>query len=168
MSLILIAAVDRRFAIGNRNKLLYNLPEDMKRFRMLTSGHTVILGRKTLDSFPGGKPLPNRKNIVISRNYVNQEQLPDLVVVRSVEDALEEAKGDGDVFVIGGQSIYSALAPFCDRALLTRIDAESDDADAFFPNLDETDGWEIEWESEPFVSASGLRFRYVDYLHKQK
>ena len=167
MSLILIAAVDRNFAIGKNNGLLYGIPEDMKRFRALTSGHTVILGRKTLDSFPGGKPLKNRKNIVISRNYVNQQQIPDLVVVHSVEEALTEAKDDGDVFVIGGQSIYSAMEPFCDRAILTLVDAETEDADAFFPRLDRSEHWVVEWESEKFISESGLGFRYVDYIRKQ-
>lgn len=167
MSLILIAAVDKHFAIGKNNGLLYGIPEDMKRFRMLTSMHTVILGRKTLDSFPGGKPLKNRKNIVISRNYVNQSETPELVVVRSVEEALAEAKNDGDVFVIGGQSIYAALEPFCDRAILTLVDAETEGADAFFPRIDRSEQWEVEWESEPFVSESGIGFRYVDYIRKQ-
>lgn len=162
MSLILIAAVDRNWAIGCKNKLIYSVPEDMKRFRSLTSGHTVIMGRKTLESYPGGRPLKNRRNIVISRNYVNREGYDNLVVVRSVKEAVS-LLGEEDAYVLGGESIYRSMCPLCDKAVMTLIDAETDGCDAFFPNLDELPDWEREAESEEFISESGLHYRFVDY-----
>ena len=166
MSLILIAAVDRNFAIGRGNKLLYSVPEDMARFKALTTGHTVLMGRKTLQSFPGGRPLKNRKNIVVSSNYVNIEEYGNLYVARSLPDALAMTDGREDTFVIGGQSIYHALCPLCDKAYITKIDAETADADAFFPNLDENPAWTLTDESAPFISSSGITYRFCEYRKK--
>ena len=137
----LIVAADRNWASGKNNKLMWSIPADMKFFRETTQGNVVIMGRKTLESFPQGQPLKNRVNIVITRNP--SYKVKDAVVVHSVEEAIEESrKYDGDVFVIGGESIYRAMLPYCDTALVTRIDYAYE-ADTWFPNLDEDPEWEM-------------------------
>ena len=143
----LIVAVDQNWAIGKDNKLLVSIPADMKMFREETSGKVVVLGRKTLETFPNGLPLKNRTNIVITKN-------PDFdgkgaIVVHSIEEALEEVKKypSEDVYCIGGDSIYKQMLPYCDTAHVTRIDFAYE-ADSYFPNLDEDEDWEITAESE--------------------
>ena len=118
----LIAAVDKNWAIGYKNQLLVSIPSDMKQFRQKTTGHIVVMGRKTLESFPGGLPLKNRRNIVLTsnRNY----QVKDAVIVHSEEELKEELKkyDTDEIFVIGGESIYRMLEPLCDEAFITKID----------------------------------------------
>lgn len=154
-----IVAVAENGGIGKDNELLFRISADLKRFKELTSGHTVIMGRKTLQSLPGGRGLPNRRNIVITHD-------PDFTaeraeVVHSVEEAL--ALADDDAFVIGGASIYRAMLPYCDKVYLTKVYASAD-ADAFFPTLD---GWQIVAESEP-MEENGLTFRYIDYVKNER
>lgn len=167
MQMILLAAVDRNWAIGRNGSLLYRVPEDLRRFRQLTVGNLVLCGRKTLESFPGGKPLPDRETIVLSRQYENRDGHAQLTVARTPEEALECAaslRKDGQsVYVIGGESVYRLFLDRCDTALLTEIDAETPDADAFFPVLREQDGWKAVETSPVQVSSSGLSFRYVTY-----
>ena len=143
----LIVAVDKNWAIGLGNKLLVSIPADMKFFRQTTTGKVVVMGRKTLESFPGGQPLKNRTNIVITRdaNY----KVKDGIVVSTIEEALEELKkyNDEDIFVIGGESIYRQMLPYCKTAFVTKID-HAYDADTFFPNLDEMDDWKLTGISE--------------------
>ena len=143
----LIVAADANLGIGRENKLLVSIPADMKFFRTTTTGKVVIMGRKTLESFPGGLPLKNRVNIVISRdkNY----QVKDAVVVHSIEEALEEVKKykKQDVYVIGGDSVYKQMLPYCNKAHVSKIDFAYE-ADTFFPNLDEDEQWEITERSE--------------------
>lgn len=143
----LIAAVDKNWAIGLNNKLLVSIPADMKFFRETTTGGVVVMGRKTLESFPGGKPLKNRVNIVLTRdaNY----KVDDAIIVHDVDELLAEVKKyDSDsVYVIGGGSIYNALVDECDTALITYIDY-SYNADTFFPNLEKKEGWKMIEESE--------------------
>ena len=143
----LIVAVDKNWAIGNGNKLLVSIPADMKFFRTTTTGKVVVMGRKTLESFPGGLPLKNRVNIVITRdkNY----KAKDAVIVHSIEEALEEVKKyqSEDVYVIGGDSIYRQMLPYCDKAHVTKIDFAYE-ADTFFPNLDEDAQWKVTERSE--------------------
>lgn len=143
----LIAAVDKNWAIGYKNQLLVSIPSDMKQFRQKTTGHIVVLGRKTLESFPGGLPLKNRRNIVLTsnRNY----QVKDAVIVHSEEELKEELKkyDTDEIFVIGGESIYRMLEPLCDEAFITKID-HSYQADAHFPNLDADPSWVLKEESE--------------------
>ena len=143
----LIAAVDKNWAIGYKNQLLVSIPSDMKQFRQKTTGHIVVMGRKTLDSFPGGLPLKNRRNIVLTsnRNY----QVKDAVIVHSEEELKEELKkyDTDEIFVIGGESIYRMLEPLCDEAFITKID-HSYQADAHFPNLDADPSWVLKEESE--------------------
>jgi len=159
-----IVAVDSNWAIGRDNDLLFSLPTDMKRFRTLTSGGTVIMGRKTLDSFPGGKPLPNRRNIVITRN--NEFTREGAEVVCSPDEALRLVKGtDSDkIWLIGGGSVYATMLKRCKRVYLTRIEADATDPDTFFPNLDKLPGWEVVSTSEPIVE-NGLTYRFIDYVN---
>ncbi len=143
-----IVAVDKNWAIGYKNDLLVSIPDDMKFFRETTTGHVVIMGKNTLESFPGKKPLKNRTNIVIAleKDY----KVDGAKVVYSIEEALEEAKkyDSEDVFVIGGGSIYRQMLPYCDTAYITYINHEYA-ADTFIPNLDEMqDEWYIAEESE--------------------
>lgn len=161
-----IVVADRSWAIGRDGGLLFSLPTDMKRFRSLTMGGTVILGRKTLESFPGGRPLPKRKNIVITRR--KDLQAEGAVVVSSLAEALDAA-GDtppDQIWVIGGGSVYTALLERCKRVYLTKVDAQAEDPDTFFPNLDKLPGWEVEHESEP-VEENGLTFRFVEYINQK-
>lgn len=143
----LIVAVDKNWAIGYKNQLLVSIPSDMKQFRQKTTGHIVVMGRKTLESFPGGLPLKKRRNIVLTsnRNY----QVKDAVIVHSEEELKEELKkyDTDEIFVIGGESIYRMLEPLCDEAFITKID-HSYQADAHFPNLDADPSWVLKEESE--------------------
>ena len=143
----LIAAVDKNWAIGYQNKLLTSIPEDMKFFRQTTTGKVVVMGRKTLESFPGKKPLKNRTNIVLTKNPSYQAE--GAIVVHSEDELREELKkyDSEDIFVIGGESIYRQLLDECDKAYITKIEYAYT-ADAYFPNLDEKEEWKITAESE--------------------
>ena len=142
----LIVAVDKNWAIGKDNKLMWSIPADMKYFRETTKGNIVIMGRKTLESFPQGQPLANRVNIVITKNP--DYKVKGAVSVHSIEEAIEESKKyEGEVFVIGGESVYRAMLPYCDTALVTKID-HAYDADTYFPNLDEDEEWWMTKTSE--------------------
>lgn len=143
----LIVAVDKNWAIGNKNKLLISIPADMKHFRAITTGHVIIMGRKTLESFPQSQPLGKRVNIVLSKN--EDYKVNGATIVHSIEELQEELKqyDKEEIYVIGGESIYRALLPFCDTAIVTKID-ESYEADTYFPNLDEMEDWEMVEESE--------------------
>ena len=142
----IIVAADKNWAIGKDNKLLVSIPADMKFFRETTKGNIVVMGRKTLESFPQGQPLQKRVNIVISKNP--DYQVKGAVVVHSVEEAIEECKKyDGEIYVIGGESIYRSMLPYCDTALVTKIDHDYA-ADTYFPNLDEDAEWELTGETE--------------------
>ena len=160
-----IVIVDRNWAIGKDNGLLFSLPTDMKYFRTLTTGGTLLMGRRTLDSFPGGKPLPNRRNIVITRNPDFQRD--GVEVVSDPEDcrALISQLPQEKVWVIGGGSVYTALLPQCRRAYVTRVDAAVGDADTFFPNLDKSPDWKLVSESEP-ITENGFTFRFVEYSNE--
>lgn len=143
----LIAAVDQNWGIGLKNQLLVRIPEDMKYFRQMTTGKVVVMGRKTLESFPGGQPLSNRTNIVLTTDQNYQKK--DAVVVHSLEELFHKLQQyqSEDVFVIGGESIYRQLLDQCETAYITKIDYQYQ-ADAWFPNLDELPQWEITAKSE--------------------
>ena len=142
----LIVAVDSNWAIGKENKLLVSIPQDMKFFRETTKGKVVAMGRKTLESFPQGRPLANRVNIVISHNP--DYQVKDAIVVHSVEEAMQESKKhEGEVFVIGGESIYRAMLPYCNTAYVTRTDHVYE-ADTWFPDLDKNPDWKKTAETD--------------------
>lgn len=143
----LIVAVDDNWAIGYKNKLLVSIPDDMKFFRKTTTGKVVVMGRRTLESFPNGLPLKNRINVVLTSD--TSYHVKDAVVVHDMEELRNELKKypSGDIYVIGGESIYRQLLDECDVAHITKIDYRYD-ADAFFPNLDEKPEWEITEDSE--------------------
>ena len=143
----IIVAADKNWGIGRNNELLVSIPADMKMFRQETTGKVVVMGRKTLESFPNGLPLKNRTNIVITGN--KDYQVKGAVVVHSIEEALKEVEKypAQDVYCIGGDSIYRQMLPYCDVAHVTKIDFAYE-ADAYFPDLDEDPDWEVTAESE--------------------
>lgn len=162
----LIVAVDNNWAIGNKNELLIRIPNDHKHFREETTGKVVVLGRKTLETFPQGLPLKNRTNIILSRdkNY----KVKDAIVVNSVEELLEELKhyDDEDIYIIGGDSVYRQMLPYCNVAHVTKIDHEYE-ADAYFPNLDEDADWEITADSDE-QTYFDIAYEFLKYERKQK
>ena len=161
----LIVAADKNWGIGKDNKLLVSIPSDMKFFRQETMGKVVVMGRKTLESFPNGLPLKNRTNVVLTsdKNY----QVKDAVIVHSIDEVLEELKkyNSEDVYIIGGDSIYKAFLPYCDVAHVTRTDHVYD-ADAWFPNLEEDPEWVLTGESEE-KTYFDLEFRFCRYGRRE-
>lgn len=159
----IILAADRNWAIGKDNDLLIHLPGDLKYFKKMTTGKTVIMGRKTLESLPGGKPLPNRRNIILTR--ADDFQVSGAEVLNSIEDVLYLIKsGDlksDEAFVTGGADIYKQMMPHCDKFYITKIDAELP-ADRYFVDLDQVDGLEITW-SGPIEEYKGTKYQYVLY-----
>jgi len=135
----IIAAIGKNRELGKDNKLLWHIPEDFKRFKNLTSGHVVIMGRKTYESLPEKfRPLPNRINIVVTRNP-NFTTINQLIVVGSIEEAIESAKAkiqnpNNEIFIIGGASIYEQGIKYADKLYLTLVEKEYPDADTFFPD----------------------------------
>lgn len=161
----IIVAVDENWAIGKDNKLLVSIPSDMKFFRSMTMGKVVVMGRKTLESFPNGLPLKNRTNIVLTQNL--DYRVKDAVICHSMEELLEELKkyNSEDVFVIGGDSIYHQLLPYCDTAHVTRI-YHSYEADSWFPNLDSMEEWELTGDTEE-QTYFDLEYRFLRYERKK-
>lgn len=157
----LIVAVDENWAIGYKNELLIRIPGDMKMFRQETTGKVVVLGRKTLETFPGGQPLKDRENIILSTDLAYQ--VKGAKVVHSVEELLETLKvhDSSNVYIIGGESVYRQLLPYCDTAHVTRVD-RGYEADSWFPNLDEDGGWKITAESDE-QSYFDTTYRFVKY-----
>ena len=153
----LIAAVDQNWAIGKDGDQLCYIPADLKRFQALTTGHAVILGRKTLATFPGGRPLKNRRNLILSRDPAFAPEGAE--VFRDLDSLL--AAAPADAFVIGGESVYRALLAHCDRAYITKIH-RAWPADAHFPDLDADPAWAVTQEGEG-LEQDGLTFRYVTY-----
>ena len=160
----LIAAVDNNWAIGFQNSLLVRIPEDQKWFRETTTGKAVIMGRKTLESFPNKAPLKNRTNIVITtdKNY----KVDGAIVVHTIEDAIKAASdfADDDIYVIGGESIYRQMLPYCNVAHITKIDYAYQ-ADAYFPNLDKEEDWKIT-ETSDERTYFDLIYEFVKYEKK--
>jgi dihydrofolate reductase len=142
-----ILSADRNWGIGKAGRLLVSIPKDMAYFRKMTAGHTLVMGRKTLESFPNGRPLKDRVNIVITHRQ--DYACEGAVIVHSVEEALDAVRqsGDEDAFVIGGAEIYREMLPYVDTVFVTKIDCAYD-ADAYFPNLDQDPEWELAAESE--------------------
>ena len=159
-----IAAVDANWAIGNKNRLLTSIPADMKFFREKTMGHVVVMGRKTLESFPNGLPLKNRVNIVLTAN--RSYKVKDAIIVHTKEELLEELKkyDSNELYVIGGGIIYEMLIPYCDTAYITKID-HAYAADTYFPNLDQMDDWEMTEVSEE-QTCFDLEYVFAKYERK--
>ena len=160
----LIVAVDKNWAIGLGNKLLVSIPQDMKFFRETTKGKVVAMGRETLESFPGGQPLKNRVNVVLTTD--KSYSTNGIVLVHSIKEMLDELKKypSEDIYVIGGETIYRQLLPHCDRAYITRID-HAYDADTYFPNLDEDPQWEMTKTSE---EQTYFDLEYVFTIYERK
>lgn len=162
MTISIIAAVAKNGAIGYENKLLYWLPNDLKRFKALTTGHTIIMGRKTFDSLPKGA-LPNRRNIVLSRTL---KELPGCECFPSLKSALSHCSEEEEVFIIGGSSVYRQAMPLADRLCLTEVDDTPTEADAFFPSYQE---WkEVSREEHDTDEKHKQRYAFVDYVRNQE
>lgn len=157
----IIVAVDNNWAIGNKGELLISIPNDQKQFREETMGKVVVLGRKTLATFPQGMPLQGRTNIILSKdkNY----KVKGALVVHSIEELLEELKqyDEEDVYIIGGESIYRQMLPYCNVAHVTKIDHEYA-ADTYFPNLDTDDDWEITADSDE-LTYFDIAYEFLKY-----
>lgn len=161
-NLILIASADRNWGLGKDNKLLKRIPEDLKRFSDLTRGNVIIVGRKTLESFKDKKPLPDRINIVLTRD--KGYRCEDAIIVHSIDELFHEIeKFDKKVFVCGGETIYKQLLSYCELALITQIDEEYE-ADTYLVNLEEKRQWKKTVAEEWQESSAGVRFRYVEYI----
>ncbi len=159
----LIVNVSKNWAIGKNNSLLFHLSQDMKFFKEHTTGNTIVMGRKTLESLPNGKPLPNRRNIVLTRN---KDYKPDGVTVyNGIDEFIADNADTDNIYIIGGESLYRDLLPYCDTAYVTKVDAAADDADAFMVNLDAEANWEIADISDD-LEEKGLTFRFVRYKRR--
>ena len=165
--LIEILNCDERFGIGKRNGLLFSLPKDMAFFRKTTLGHTVVLGENTLLSFPGQKPLPKRKHIVLSQDLShNYDGVENVHTWDDFLNAIKKELAHDDVYVIGGASIYRQLLPYCDEVLLTKV-LEDGEAEVFFENLDALPEF-ILAEAQPEEEDNGHRIRFCRYENKAK
>ncbi len=158
----LIVNVDNEWNIGNDGDLVFPIREDMKFFRSTTSGKVVVMGRKTLDSFPGGNPLKNRVNVVLTRDKAFEKE--GVEVVYSIEEALEAVKSynTDDVYIIGGAEIYAMLLDYCDTALVTHVDAVAPKADKKFPDLSVRPEWTLSEKSEE-KEENGIKFTFCTY-----
>lgn len=155
----MIAAVARNRAIGYKNKLIYWLPNDLKRFKQLTTGHTILMGRKTFESLPKGA-LPNRRNCVLTRS---QKELPGCECFKTWDEFLITCRPDEEIFIIGGASLYKNLLDKADRLCLTEIDDTPAEADTFFP--DYSIGWQETWrEDHPADERHAYAYSFVEYL----
>ena len=154
----IIAAVAKNRAIGFENKLLYWLPNDLKRFKALTTGHTIIMGRNTFESLPKGA-LPNRRNVVLSRTT---KELPGCDVFPTLEKAIQSCQPEEDVYIIGGARVYEQAIRFADRLCLTEIADTPREADAFFPDYSD---WKMETkEAHPKDEKHAFEYAFVDYV----
>ena len=156
-----IVAVSKNWGIGKDNALLFSIPEDMKQFRDSTMGKTIIMGRNTLESFPNGAPLKNRRNILISTQ--EDYMVEGVEVVNSPAQAVEltaELPLD-EVYVVGGSEVYRAMLPFCDKAFVTKV-LKNAEADRFFPDLDSLPDWKLASEGE-IKEHEGIRYRFCVY-----
>ena len=161
-----ILSADKNWGIGYNNKLLVSIPSDMKFFRQTTTGKVVVMGRKTLESFPNGQPLKNRTNIVLTENP--DYRVKDAVIVHSKEELLKtlEQYDTEDIYIIGRESIYRMMLPYCDTVLVTKID-RAFQADTFFPDLDKMEEWEMTEEGEE-QTCFDLEFRFTKYERRQE
>lgn len=161
-----IVAVDSNWGIGCSGKLLFNIPEDLKFFKEKTLGKVVVMGRETLESLPGREPLKDRVNIVLSRNISFSKD--GVIVCHSLEDLFAELNkyDSGDVFVIGGESVYSQLLMYCTEAYVTKVQGMRA-ADRHFMRLDDEEDWKTVWSSE-LKTFRDVQFRFIKYEHINK
>jgi dihydrofolate reductase len=157
----IIVAVSEDWGIGKDNELLWHISEDLKRFKRLTTGNTVVMGKKTWESLPR-RPLPGRKNIVLTDN--SKEIIENALTCYSIEDALSKCSPDEEVFIIGGGSIYRQFMPLADRLYITHVHKKAP-ADIYFPEID-LNIWKVN-EEEEFVSDEGIPYTYTVYLRRK-
>lgn len=160
-----IAAIGLTGELGKDNQLLFHIKEDMERFKMLTENKVVVMGRATQESLPGGKPLKNRKNIVLSRNMDYHPE--GFEVVHSIEEVFDTVSqyNPDDVFIIGGEKIYNIFLPYCRKLYLTRVHKKRLDADKYFPRL-RLDKWKmINSDFREKDKKSGLEYSFEDYVN---
>ena len=165
--MIAIAAVDYNWAIGKEGQLLISLPEDQKGvFRKYTAGNTVVFGRKTLMTFKDEKLLPKRINVILTRNKDYEKE--GAVILHSQEElaTYQSEHPDEEIYLIGGAEVYNSMIDICDKAIITYIHKSFDGADAFFPNLDEMDDWQLDEEEAPIMSEKGVEFTVRHYSRK--
>ncbi len=156
----IIAAIAENNAIGLKGKLLYWLPADLRRFKMLTTGHTIIMGRKTFDSLPKGA-LPNRRNIVLSRS---KKDFPGAERFPSLKEALASCAAEEEVYIIGGASVYAEALPLAHRLCLTEVHDTPKEADAFFPEFNR-DEWQVAFcEKHEPDEKNNLFYDFIDYI----
>lgn len=155
----IIAAINKNRGLGFENKLLYWLPNDLKRFKALTTGHTIIMGRKTFESFPKGA-LPNRRNIVLSKGEHN---FPGAECFHSLEEALMHCGKEEDIYIIGGAGLYAEALAIADRLCLTEIEDDKKEADVFFPEIDTTSWKVVNRETHPVDEKHAYAYSFVDY-----
>lgn len=155
-----IVAVDKKWGIGKNNDLLFRLSEDMKFFRRTTTGKVIVMGSNTLKSFPQGKPLPNRTNVVL---YPGGEKRDDCVICESLEElkTVLSAYREEDIFVLGGAMFYRTMLPYCDKVYVTKVDADGG-ATVFYENLDELPGWRLVGQSEK-TNDNGYEIIFCEY-----
>ncbi len=157
----IIVSVDLNWGIGSEGELLKRIPEDMKRFRRKTIKNVIVMGRRTFESLPNQAPLKSRVNIILSRDEEYKDDR--LVICNSIQETIEKLKEyeDKDIYIIGGEAIYTAFLPFCDEALITKFNHEYE-ANKFFPNLDLDENWEITEIGED-KEYEGTQYKYVTY-----
>ena len=161
MKITLVAAIASNNVIGKENSLPWNIPEDLKRFKQMTSGHTILMGRKTFDSI--GRPLPNRQNIVMTKDENFEKE--GIKVINDFDEALELIKeSNEDIFVIGGSKIYELFEPVANSLAITRI-LKDFEGDAFFPDIN-WDLWQIEKEEKFFDEKSNIECKLIEYSKK--
>lgn len=159
----IIVAVSDDLGIGKNNDLLWHLPEDMKRFKRLTTGNTIIMGKRTWESLPK-RPLPGRKNVVITD--IPDETFEGAVMAYSIDEAVSKCKGDSEIFIIGGGSVYGQFMPLADRLYITHVHKKAE-ADTFFPKIDKRT-WEIAEKEEFTPEGDGIPYTYVIYERREK
>lgn len=164
MRLSIIVAIAKNYAIGLDNKLIYWLPNDMKRFRTLTTGNAIIMGRKTFESLPKGA-LPNRRNIVLSRTSA-KDAFPGAECYATLDEALEVCRNQDEVFIIGGASVYEQALPVADRLCLTCVDDIPSEADTFFPEFDSSHWKETFREEHDIDEKHACRYAFVNLERK--
>ena len=157
-----IVAISKNRGIGLDNELLFHIPGDLKFFKEMTVGKTVVMGRKTLESLPGGKPLPKRTTVVLSRNGIDTE---GVTVAQSIEELFEILdKDSNDVLICGGEQIYSLLLPYCKKAYVTIVEKEAE-ANKFFPDIFSDSCWELSEKSEP-MEHNGISYTFNTFINK--
>ena len=159
----IIVAIARNNAIGYKNQLIYHLSNDLKRFKALTTGHTIIMGRKTFESLPKGA-LPNRRNIVLSRQ--KDIEFAGAEHFTSLEEALNNCKGEEDIYIIGGETLYREAMPMVDVIYATEVDDTPENADAFFPEIDKNVWVAKNNEAHETDEKHAQRYTFVDYIKK--